>query len=259
MTDGSTRRPVVRDRYRPAEFESERYSADNLAFWTPIIVHLGRVHDGNEVLDLGCATGGFSAAIVDATGAHVVGCDLSIMLMEYGRGVRGRALQPYVCADATNLPFASARFDRVISSLVLHQIRDRQRVFIEVGRILRSGGRLLVRTVTPDAAMRWIPHRFFPSIAQAQADRMPSITELSNRIAQAGFSDIGSQTVVREKRLDPEQVERSLRRDVADRYPFVDDDELRGGVQRMRAHWATGPDALIDERRFSFLIAVKPG
>jgi hypothetical protein len=87
---------------------------------------------------------------------------------------------------------------------------------------------------------------------------MPSIVELTDRIRRAGFRDVESETVVHAKRLEPDQVERSLRRDVADRYPFVDDEELQSGLQRMRADCAARRDDWIDTRRFTFLTAVKP-
>jgi ubiquinone/menaquinone biosynthesis C-methylase UbiE len=257
VNETSARGSVVRDRYRPAEFEAERYSPENLSFWTPIVVQLGHIHHDDEVLDLGCATGGLTAAVAEATGAHLVGCDLSSVLLDYGRRVRGRVSTPWVCADGESLPFGPGCFDLAIASLVLHQVRDCRGVLSEVGRALRSGGTLLVRTVTPEAAMRWIPHRFVPSIAQAQADRMPSTIEVTDHITEAGFSEIDTETVVHTKRLEPDQVERHLRRDVADRYPFVDDDELRHGLARMRAHWVTRRDNWIDERRFLVLTAVK--
>jgi ubiquinone/menaquinone biosynthesis C-methylase UbiE len=257
VTDTGAHGPV-RDLYRPADFETERYSAENLSFWTPVIVGLGRIRRHHEVLDLGCATGGLTAAVAEETGAHLVGCDRSFALLDYGRRVCGRVSTPLVCGDGARLPFGSGSFDRVIASLILHQVRDRQEVLVEVARALRSGGHLLVRTVTPDAATQWIPHRFFPSIAQAQAERMPSMSDLTDRVTRAGLSNVDTETVVHAKRLQPEEVERRLRRDVADRYPFVDDDELDRGLRRMRGHGTARRDDWIDERRFSFLIAAKP-
>jgi ubiquinone/menaquinone biosynthesis C-methylase UbiE len=247
---------IIRDRYRPAEFDAERYSPDNLSFWTPIIVRLGRVQHDHEVLDLGCATGGLTCAVAESSGAHLVGCDLSRTLLDYGRRVRGRTSIPMVCSNGEHLPFGRRYFDCVIASLVLHQVRDRQRVLVEISRALRPAGLLLIRTVTPETAKRWIPD-LFPSIAQAQAARMPSIPELTDALTRAGFSEIETTTIVREKRLQPEQVERSLRRDIADRYPFLDDDELARGLKRMREHWTTRRDDYVDERTFSILTASK--
>ena len=87
---------------------------------------------------------------------------------------------------------------------------------------------------------------------------MPSINDLTDRITRAGFGNVATETVVHAKRLQPEELEQNLRRDVADRYPFVDDDELDRGLQRMRAHWTARRNDWIDKRRFSFLIAAKP-
>jgi ubiquinone/menaquinone biosynthesis C-methylase UbiE len=190
---------AVRDRYRPEKFDAERYSIDNLSFWTPIIVRLARIHADDDVLDLGCATGGLTCSIAAGTGVRLVGCDLSRPLLEYGRRVRGDALAQWVHADGARLPFADRSFDRVIASLILHQVRDRARVIGELGRVLRPDGVLMIRTVTPEAARRWMPHRFFASIAQAQADRMPSMSELGDLLARTGFAESGIETIVRRK------------------------------------------------------------
>ena len=65
MNETSGHGPVVRDRYRPAEFEAERYSPENLSFWMPIVVRLGHIQHDDEVLDLGCGTGGLTAAVAE--------------------------------------------------------------------------------------------------------------------------------------------------------------------------------------------------
>src|SRR5712691_1290423 len=103
--EGSERDAGVRDRYRPAEFDAERYSGENLSYWTPIMVRLGRIGQDDYVLDLGCATGGLSCAIAEATGAQLVGCDISSTLLEYARRNRGGPSTQWVRADAARLPF----------------------------------------------------------------------------------------------------------------------------------------------------------
>jgi ubiquinone/menaquinone biosynthesis C-methylase UbiE len=54
-------------------------------------------------------------------------------------GVPKRLVQ----APAEYLPFEDARFDTVVSTLVLCTVRDPQRAVAEVARVLRPGGRLL--------------------------------------------------------------------------------------------------------------------
>jgi len=160
--------------------------------------------------------------------------------------------------DAAQLPFTCRAFDRAVASLIVHQLRDREGALRELSRVLRPDGVLLIRTVTPEAAARWIPNRFFPSVARAQEARMPPIPELIGLLRRVGFPDVGIETVVRRVRLKSDEVERAFRRDVEDRYPFLDAAELEDGISRMRAHWADRPDDSTDTRSFTFLIAAKP-
>jgi hypothetical protein len=119
-------------------------------------------------------------------------------------------------------------------------------------------GILVVRTVTPEAAARWIPNRFFPSIARAQTARMPPIPQLRELLADVGFAEITTETVVRHARLDLGDVEPAFRIDVADRYPFLGQDELDRGLTNMREHWATHKSDCVDDRESTFVIAKSP-
>jgi ubiquinone/menaquinone biosynthesis C-methylase UbiE len=249
---------AIRDRYHPAQFDAERYSTANLSFWTPVFVRVARIQANHDVLDLGCATGGLTCSIAAATGARLVGCDRSGKLLAYGEHRRGSTAARWVHADGAHLPFPDRTFDRVIASLILHQVADREGVIREVSRVLRTEGVLTIRTVTPQAAKRWIPHRFFPSIAQAQADRMPSTSELTDLLAHVSFSELATETVVRRKQLQLDRIEQAIRRDVPDRFPFVDDAELSRGMRLLRAHWAVRRGDWTDERAFTFIVAVKP-
>jgi ubiquinone/menaquinone biosynthesis C-methylase UbiE len=248
----------IRDRYRPAHFDAERYSKNNLEFWTPIMVRLARIGGGTRVLDAGCATGGLTASMGEATDARLVGCDHSSAMLDYARRVRRACPVRWVAADAARLPFADRSFDRVIASLVVHQIPERRRALGEFGRVLMPTGILVVRTVTPEAAARWIPNRFFPSIARAQAARMPPIRQLRELLADVGFAEIATETVVRHIRLDLGDVERVFRIDVADRYPFLGQDELDRGLTNMREHCAIHKGDCADDRESTFVIAKSP-
>jgi SAM-dependent methyltransferase len=248
---------MIRDRYRPAEFDAERYSADNLAFWTPIMIRLGRIGPGDGVLDLGCATGGFTDAIAESSGAYLVGCDRSPAMLDYARVHRAGSPARWVGADATRLPFAHRSFSRVVASLVVHQIPDRELALREVARVLAADGVLLVRTVSPEAARHWIPNRFFPSVAQAQAARMPPVGQLVDLLAGLGFDDVTPETVVRRRPLALDDIELSCSRELADRYPFVGTRERDEGFARMREHWAARRGACVDAREFTFVIASK--
>jgi SAM-dependent methyltransferase len=143
-------------------------------------------------------------------------------------------------------------------SLVLHQLDDRERAVAEAYRVLRHGGRLLVRTVlAADAAAR-VPFRFVPALAEAQAALMPSLDEIAGWARAAGFAEVRSRRVLRNKRLDAGAVEAQLRKDAARRYTFLTEGEIEDGVRRLREACAGWSEPFVDPRPTWFVVAEKP-
>jgi SAM-dependent methyltransferase len=236
----------VRPAPSAADFHAERYSDDNLSFWVPLLVEIGGIGAEQCVLDVGCGTGGFTAGIADRTRAEVVGCDRSASLLEHARQTSAAA--EWVEASAERLPFADESFDRVLMSLLLHQVDEPAQAVAEASRVLRRPGALVVRTVLPGDAAERVPFRFFPTLARVQAEQMPSLEDLTAWIRAAGFERIQSRRVLRNKRLELDTVEAQVRR-----YPFLEKNELEDGLRRMRESWDGRPDP----RPVHFVVAEK--
>jgi SAM-dependent methyltransferase len=245
-------RPAPSDRLPPEDFHGERYQQENVAFWIPRLVDIGALRRGYRILDVGCGTGGFAVGVAEQTGAQVVGCDRSPAFLAYARE-RSPAVE-WVQGNAEDLPFAGSSFDRVLMSLLLHQLHDPGRAVAEAFRVLRSRGALVVRTVLPDAAAARVPFRFFPTLARVQAEQMPSLDDVTAWMRIAGFGRIRVHEVRRNKHLEPEVVEAQLRKEVELRYPFLGADELEDGLRRMREAWDGRPDP----RPVHFVVAEKP-
>jgi SAM-dependent methyltransferase len=103
---------------------------------------LGEAGRGQRVLDLGCGSGRFVAALRDA-GADAVGVELAEAALERARvnapGADLRLVEP----DGS-LPLDHGSVDFVWCSEVLEHVADTAQLLLEVRRVLRSGGRLLV-------------------------------------------------------------------------------------------------------------------
>lgn len=116
---------------------------------------LGRVgvEPGIELLDVGCGTGGSVAIPAARRGAHVTGSDLT---PEHFPHARRRAAEAgvdvaWVEADAEELPFADASFDRVLSTFG-HMFAPRHEVAAaELARVCRPGGAIALATWLPDS------------------------------------------------------------------------------------------------------------
>ncbi|HYZ75800.1 MAG TPA: methyltransferase domain-containing protein [Gaiellaceae bacterium] len=244
-------RPAPSDRVPAEDFHSDRYSEENVAFWVPLLVEVGGIGPDHRVLDVGCGTGGFTVAIAERTGAEVVGCDRSAALLEHAK--KASAAAEWVEGSAERLPFADESFNRVLMSLMLHQVDEPAQAVAEAFRVLRRPGALVVRTVLPDDAAARVPFRFFPTLARVQAEQMPSLEELTAWMGAAGFDRIRSRQVLRNKRLELDTVEAQLRKEMPLRYPFLAQQELEEGLHRMRVTWAGRPDP----RPVTFVVAEK--
>ncbi len=132
------------------------------------------------VLDAGCGTGYNLGWFRKHYGARVVGVDFSRLGLAF---CRRRGEQAVVCADAATLPFASGAFDLVVSLDVLGHLKTetaRARALREFGRVLRPGGRLLLRV----AAHEWLRSSHDEAIrTYHRYERM----ELRSAVLNAGF------------------------------------------------------------------------
>jgi SAM-dependent methyltransferase len=127
------------------------------AIWAQLLAELGLRGD-EHVLDVGCGRGAvLMLAARRLPAGRAVGADVWRRRDQSGNsraaternaaaeGVRDRV--ELVDADARDLPFASASFDLVVSSLALSNIRladGRAQALREAVRVLRPGGRLRI-------------------------------------------------------------------------------------------------------------------
>lgn len=97
---------------------------------------------GNEIIaDIGGGTGYIAKALSRYCGRIYV-LDHSLKMLSRIRK-KGR-ISP-VCRDALNTGFESEYFDVIILSDFLHHIKDHHQLFIEIDRICRPGGKILVQ------------------------------------------------------------------------------------------------------------------
>lgn len=101
-----------------------------------------------RLLDAGCGTGG---ALVDDLGAFgpAFGCELSGLALAY---CRDRGLARVAQATITHLPHADSSFDLITCFDVLYEraVADDLAALIEMHRVLRTGGILLLRVPAYD-------------------------------------------------------------------------------------------------------------
>ena len=68
----------------------------------------------------------------------------------------------WVQADGAGLPFQSQSFDFVTCQYALHHIQDKAGMLQGVFRVLRCGGRVVLRNLCPQECADWLYYAYFP-------------------------------------------------------------------------------------------------
>jgi len=111
-----------------------------------LIFQMLNPEDGETILDAGCGTGIFVVDLIK-TGAHVVGLELSpIMLRRAFAKLAGQAFFP-VRGNMVRLPFADNSFHKTVSNTAIEFIEDAGSAVEELFRVTRPGGVIVVTTL----------------------------------------------------------------------------------------------------------------
>jgi len=101
-----------------------------------------------RILDAGCGAGQLTrhlARYADPD-ASITACDFSVeMLLRARQRLQSSSIQ-FVLGELKQLPFADASFDCITCGYALEHLSDARSGLAELARVLRVGGRLLLRT-----------------------------------------------------------------------------------------------------------------
>jgi ubiquinone/menaquinone biosynthesis C-methylase UbiE len=140
-------------------------------------IELIPVKPGQRVLDLGCGTGLFCVALADRIGTkgEIHGVDLSRKQLDRAREKLTEKGVPFMLhrCSMDELPFESASFDMVVSSLAIHAATPptRRTAIREAARILKPDGRfVLVDWTRPEGFIQRVWYfRFSPYVMGERA------------------------------------------------------------------------------------------
>ena len=113
-----------------------------------------------DLLDCGCGTAPMLTLLHDKyPEKHFTGIDLTPRMIEVARQKNMDGVE-LVVGDCENLPFDDDSFDAVICCQSFHHYPNVQDFFNSVYRVLRPGGRLILRDMTVNSdTLRWIMNK----------------------------------------------------------------------------------------------------
>ncbi len=111
----------------------------------------------NDLLDCGCGTAPMLTLLHDKyPDKHYTGIDLTPKMIEVAKAKNMDGVE-LIVGDCENLPFNENSFDAVICCQSFHHYPNVQDFFNSVYKVLRPGGRLVLRDMTSNSGiLRWL-------------------------------------------------------------------------------------------------------
>jgi ubiquinone/menaquinone biosynthesis C-methylase UbiE len=186
---------------------------------------------GRRVLDIGCGTGRFAAALGHK--ANVWGIDASAEMLAVARTRVPRTVR-LKQAKAERPPFRDGWFDRTVYWLVIHLL-DRPAAFAAARRLLDHDGRACIATFDPAHFDHYWANRFFPSMERLDRERFPTEDELEQELKGAGFSSVRMLAHVQRDSIGRDEALLKLRGKHISTFDLLDPSEYQQGLEQAEA------------------------
>lgn len=155
---------------------------------------LANFRAGEKVLDLGSGAGvdSFNAAREVGDNGYVIGVDMTPEMVSKSRKNAqnsGAANVEFRLGEIENLPVADNEIDVVISNCVINLSSEKRRVYAEMFRCLKPGGRLAISDIV---ALQELPQRLLNDLKMITAcvGGAEQIGGIEAMIRELGFQDI---------------------------------------------------------------------
>ena len=144
------------------------------------------IHADDRVLDVGCGLGATVRRLDVTYGFKAIGVDTSFDLLDEGRSMDSSV--SLMAGHADRLPFGNNRFDAVFCECVLSLLDDPHRALIEMGRVLKPEGCLIMSDLYARRPQGHVPLKDLPLNSCLKGARPRS--EISGLVQEAGFSPV---------------------------------------------------------------------
>lgn len=143
------------------------------------------------VLEFGCGTGNQLAAQQARCGCRGIGVDPSAGMQAVAR-TKGLDVRH---GDHARIPLADGTVDFAFACDVVHHVADLDAMFAQLHRVLRSGSPFAIRTRSHPQLRAALFNRWFPSLAQIDCARYPSLEALRDAASRHGFAADGDEVM----------------------------------------------------------------
>ncbi len=192
------------------------------------------------VIDLGSGTGRFTPALAETFGGPVYGVEPAAAMRQAAEAGAAHPRVTYLAGEAAKIPLPDASADAVLMFLSFHHVPDQAAGTREIARVVKPGGRVILRSTFKERIPNHWWRGFFPRSHAIEEAMFPTAAEARALFEAAGFVTVD--TVFREvpfERDIGEAVEK-LRLRAVSTFEHMTDAELDEGFAAIDAAFAAG-------------------
>ena len=188
-----------------------------------------------KILDLGCGTGRFTAALGEVFGCPVVGVEPSSAMLNVAMSCSESNIE-WKQGQAESIPLESQSVDLVFMSQVFHHFVEPRQALREIERVLTPAGFLAIRNGTREhnGKLAWL--KCFPEAYEIEEKRTPSAHELRELVCAQSFELISQRTINQLFASSYDEYFEKISRRGLSALIAISDEAFQEGLERLR-HW----------------------
>jgi ubiquinone/menaquinone biosynthesis C-methylase UbiE len=208
-------------------------------------------------IDLGSGTGRFTPALAEAFGGPVYGVEPSDRMRGVAEAQSAHPRVGYLAGEGARIPRPDASADFVLMFLSFHHMPDQAAAAAEIARVLKPGGRVILRSTFKERIPDHWWRGFFPRSQAIEEAMFLSSDETRALFEEVGFSCLGlaQREIPFEGEIATQVAKLKLR--AVSTFEHMTQEELADGFAAIDAAFAAGTierkptlgDVMVFERR----------
>jgi ubiquinone/menaquinone biosynthesis C-methylase UbiE len=191
------------------------------------------------IIDLGSGVGRLTPALADTFGGPVFGVEPAAAMRAIAEASATHPAVQYLEGEAAGIPLPDQSADAVLMFLSLHHVPDRIAAAREIARVLKPGGRVLIRTALSDRMGEIWWHQFFDRARDIEMAMFPTLGQVTADFASAGLRLLTLERVAEAYGGSEAEAAEKLKLRATSVFEHMSEAEIARGFARLDAWLAT--------------------